>query len=537
MPPVQNAPVDRHYGRSGTSGLTRGERARGRHIDHPADLWRGMSFERFRDGLLALDGTGGSLVLNNLVASALLDRRSMPTNTDPQTSDLLRMVVLYRMGRIRDLSAFVGTISANNRSLPVRVFEARALLAQGRLAQACKLATSFPVGNQDLSPDLLSESLMMTALCAAQNKDFQTMGLMADLARDKNIRSPLSYAIIDYLLSGVKPAIKLPAKLGVRDYYFLRLTQLKTPRRLLERAEPALVYALAFDRTTSPALRLEAAERAAARGQVDAQGLASIYSDVAAIRSRQRGGRRSDAYTRALLFDGLSRTSDPRHRAKIIDTLLANVRGKHLSAVISSMLVPYVAKIQPEPGLSWFAMRAVEVALLSQDMQLAERWFLFVKQAGRPAYGAAEWLPLAGLVKQNVVPAGEGTQMAMRMAKARRLNGGALHRLTSVLDALSYEVPIPLWNTASKYPQPRKGALPPTGVLSSLKKMSDEGQTGEVLLLSLQAVGSNSADQIHLIALGDIVRALKKAGFKKSASHFGFEALYGIWPTGLGRQR
>ncbi|MCP4933690.1 MAG: hypothetical protein GY927_05660 [bacterium] len=542
LPPVQNAPVDERYGDAVFESDQRFEHPQNQRVDLPADLWRGMRFERFRDGLLALDGSGGSLALNNFVVSALLDRRSMPRNTDRQTGDLLKMVVFYRMGRIKDLSRFIDTIPASAQSLPVRVFTARAMLANGKMEAACAMANKFPVGDPSLSQDLLSESLMMSALCAAQNKDFQTMGLMADLARDKNIRSPLSYAIMDYLQSGVKPAIKIPPRLGVRDYYFLRLTQLPMPRELLALAEPSLVYTLAFDRSISPALRLEAAERAATRGQIDARGLAAIYGDVTSKgMSRQGAGqrsqrRRSDAHTRALLFSGLSRTNDPRHRAKIIDTLLANVRGKNLSGVIGPMLGLFVAQMQPEPALSWFAMRAVEVALLSRDMQLAERWFLFVKQAGRAAYSAAEWLPLVDLVQQNVVPAGEGTQMALRMARARRLNGGALHRLTSVLDALSLDVPIPLWNMASKHPQPRNGALPPSGFLSALKKMSDEQRAGEVLLLSLQALGSHSADQMHLIALGDIVRSLKKAGFSNTARQFGFEAVYGIWPTGLGRQ-
>ena len=133
------------------------------------------------------------------------------------------------------------------------------------------------------------------------------MGLMADLARDKNIRSPLSYAIMDYLQSGVKPAIKMPSKLGVRDYYFLRLTQLPMPRKLLDLAEPSLVYALAYDRSISRALRLDAAERAATRGQIDARGLAAIYRDVTTKGStrqtsgRAQGQRRSDGHTRALV--------------------------------------------------------------------------------------------------------------------------------------------------------------------------------------------------------------------------------------------
>lgn len=537
LPPVQNAPVDRNYGRSGfqqsddRNGVRNGRQNEGL-TQLPSGLWQSMNFEQFRDAVLKLDGTAGSPVLNNLVTRALLDPRSRPANADPETYDLLKMVVLYRMGRIRELGDFIKTIPQNMKSLPMRIFEARAFLAGGDSARACQLASSFPTGDPNLSTSILSEALMMTALCAAQNSDQQTLGLIADLARDKGIRSPLSLAVIDLLVSGIKLNLHIPAKLGVRDYYFLRLADAKAPRNLLKKAEPALLYALAFDRSIPVVLRLDAAERAASRGQIDAAGLASIYRDAVTNKSAQKDGNRSDALIRARLFDGLSRTNDPQLRAKIIDTLLGNTRGLHLSGVIGPMLAPYVAQIEPVRGLEFFAMRAVEVALLSGDMKLAERWFVFVKQGGRAAYSAAEWLPLTDLVQKGVVPSGEGMQMALRMAKARRLDGRALHRLTSILDALSYDVSIPLWNLAGKQPQPNKGALPATGVLSRLKKLSDEGRAGEVLLMSLEAAGSHSADELHLIALGDIVRSLKKAGFAKQASLFGFSALYGIWPTG-----
>ena len=490
-----------------------------------------MSFAGFRDEVLRLDGSMGSLVLNNLTSAALLDSGSEPQNSDPETLDLLKMVVLYRMGRIGDLARFIDSRPGKGRSLPVRVFKARALLAGGNVRQACDMATGFPVGDPGLSRDLLSEALMMTALCAARKKDYHTMGLMADIARDRGIRSPLSYAVIDYLASGIKPALELPPRLGVRDYYFLRLTGAKVPRRILEMAEPALIYALAFDRSAPLALRLEAAERAASRGQIDAAGLSDIYLQAAAASPRDRPGR-TDAQTRALLYEGLSRTNDQKVRAEIIGTLIGSARKTHLSGVIAPLLLPYVRQMSPGKGFEQFAVRAIEVALLTQDAPLAERWFMFVKRAGPGAYRAAEWLPLADLVAKDLVPAGEGAQMAMRMARAGRLDGAALHRLTSVLDALSLDVPIPLWNLAAKNPQPKGGALPATGVLGRLKKQVDEGRRGQALLTVMQAVGPHPADRLHLIAIGEIVRSLKKAGFGQQAALFGFEALYGIWPTG-----
>ncbi len=445
------------------------------------------------------------------------------------------MVVLYRMGRITDLGRFINTIPESRRSLPVRVFEARAILAGGDLERACKLATSFPVGDPSLSKDLLSEALMMTAICAAHRNDMQTVGLMADLARDKEIRSPLSLAVMDYLVSGVKPDLRIPERLGVRDYYFLRLTKARPPRNLLQKADPALVYALVFDRSAPLALRLDAAEQAASRGQIEAASLARIYREVAARGKNVRREDQTDALIRARLFDGAVRATDPQLRARIIDTLLGNTRGLHLSGVIGPMLAPYVAQIRPRRGLEGFAPRAIEVALLARDRKMAEAWFLFVREAGRAAYMGAEWLPLSNMVLGDLVPKGEGAQMALRMGRARRLDGRALHALTSVLDALSLDVGIPLWNLAAKHPQPQKGALPATGVLGQLKKLVDDGRAGEVLLKTLEAAGKHRADEMHLIALGDIVRALKKSGFESAAGAFGFSALYGIWPTGARR--
>ena len=49
-----------------------------------------------------------------------------------------------------------------------------------------------------------------------------------------------------------------------------------------------------------------------------------------------------------------------------------------------------------------------------------------------------------------------------------------LHRLVTVLDALDTQVPIPLWEAASRTPQPTDGHLPATGVLAELKVARDK---------------------------------------------------------------
>lgn len=106
-----------------------------------------------------------------------------------------------------------------------------------------------------------------------------------------------------------------------------------------------------------------------------------------------------------------------------------------------------------------------------------------------------------------------------------------LHRLVTVLDALDYDVPIPLWDAVSKTPQPSEGYLPATGVLSALKEAANAGDIGRTVLLAASALGPKGPAGANLIALGDVVRALKRVGLDAEARRIGFEALYAIWPA------
>ena len=100
-----------------------------------------------------------------------------------------------------------------------------------------------------------------------------------------------------------------------------------------------------------------------------------------------------------------------------------------------------------------------------------------------------------------------------------------------MLDALEYDVPIPLWEEASKSPQPMDGDLPATGMLTSLKEAADASEVGHTVLLVAAVLGPKGAKGAHLIALGDALRALKRVGLDAEARRLGFEALYAHWPT------
>jgi hypothetical protein len=116
------------------------------------------------------------------------------------------------------------------------------------------------------------------------------------------------------------------------------------------------------------------------------------------------------------------------------------------------------------------------------------------------------------------------------MALKGRLAGDLLHRLAIVLDALDYQIPIPLWEAASRTPQPTGGPLPETGVLTQLQEAAKRREFARTVLVGMRAIGPVAADGANLIALGDTVRALKRGGLEADARALALEALMAGWP-------
>ncbi|MGI9568971.1 MAG: hypothetical protein ACR2PH_04350, partial [Desulfobulbia bacterium] len=105
-----------------------------------------------------------------------------------------------------------------------------------------------------------------------------------------------------------------------------------------------------------------------------------------------------------------------------------------------------------------------------------------------------------------------------------------LHRLISVLDALNYKISIPLWDIASRNPQPTRGYLPETGHLSHLMGAANRGESEKTMFMAILALGPKGPADTHIIALSDSIRALVLAGFPAEARQVAFEALIDQWP-------
>ena len=79
-----------------------------------------------------------------------------------------------------------------------------------------------------------------------------------------------------------------------------------------------------------------------------------------------------------------------------------------------------------------------------------------------------------------------------------------------MLDALDIDVPVPLWDAASRTAQPSGGYLPDTGVLADLAQSAQRGDAGRTILLVMRTLGADGPEAANILALGDAIRALKR---------------------------
>jgi acetyl-CoA acetyltransferase len=234
---------------------------------------------------------------------------------------------------------------------------------------------------------------------------------------------------------------------------------------------------------------------------------------------------------RAALFKAIEAERTPQRKTRQIRAFLDSARRAQVYWPALIVMAEALRTLEPAPEIGWFAETAVEIALVSGDHERARAWVAAAAQANAPQGNLDHWLALI-----DIAAATDGSGRAAhldsveRLALTGRFDSVLLHRLATVLDALGTYIPVPLWEAASRTPQPAGGHLPGTGVLTALLEASKRKEFGHTVLLAMQALGPAGAEGAHLIALGDSIRALKRAGLEAEARSLSLEALFAGWP-------
>ena len=482
----------------------------------PADLWQGVDAEALRQLLSGIALPSTSPTLADLIA------RALAIDSGGGRELAVKVGALERAGRVQELATLLGQAAGgDNPGASARY--ALALLALGRKEEACGIDVGAAPEKARADHDATRATFLIPAYCAVAKGDPGSAGVALPLARDSGVDVSVAASAIDRLAKteGGR-AVAVPRRVDVLDYVFLSLDPESLPEDLAGRATPGLLSLIAQDKDAPAELRLQAAERAAALNIIDGTSLARAYREAGADLPKSA---QSGSALRAKLFVAVEGATAAKFRAESIDALLASAKDAGIEVPLAQALGGANAGLARDPQAATYAETGVRVAALSGDEQSGWAW---VDAGGERVKG---WQLLLA-ARDPTGPRAEAVlQSGVEVAASGKLPPPLLHRLVTVLDALNYNVPIPLWDEASKSPQPADGFLPETGALTTLKEAADSGQVGRTIMLTAAALGPDGPGAANLIALGDAIRALKRVGLDAEARRLGFEALYAHWPS------
>lgn len=503
----------------------------------PHDFWQGLDLAAAQEMMAKLAIPPHSRALNDLWrrlwTSAALEAPGPVKGSASYAA--IRIEALYRSGLIGELAQALKDGPGDGGDPVLGLLAARNRIALGEGADGCAAVRAQHRALAVLPKPMRAELMVLGAWCGASGCDAAAAGLAADLLRAENIDAPLALAALDAVSAGSKDAFRAatPKRATLMDYRFLELVQPgAAAAALVPVAEPALLAALAASGADAKA-RILAGEAALRANVLTASEVAAIYRAMPAD-AREAGDAATDRLgpplRRAQLFRSIEAERTPQKKTRLVRALLDEARRSGHYMQSAAMLAVAIADLVPAPEISWFAETAVEIHLAAARYDAARRWAEPPTPAERYG-GLRHWLVLIDIADAKWQgPRGVHLAEAEQFAVRGRLNAELMHRLVTVLDALDYQIPIPLWEQASRAPQPTGGHLPETGVLSQLQEAAKKKEHGRTVLLAMQALGPDSGDSAHMIALGDTIRALRRAGLEADARRLGLEALYSAWP-------
>lgn len=516
----------------------------------PLELWRGLD-------LVAIEGLFGSLEIpprSPAIASLwrrLITSDAMPSgggNTDSRFL-ALRVEALTRSGLLKEAGDVTATMPGGSDEPLAALLTARNEVSLGRRETACDAikAARFSTG---LPKTLKTDAILIGGFCAVTSGNAAAAAHTAELLREEGAEGSAGLVAFDALAAGEKPDIRAVKRISPVEYRLIELAGGVDQSTIFEKAAPGIVAAMTQDRSIGAERRTVAGEAAIKLNAISPLELAAIYRQA-------RVGESADALlpraskasvpakvdtarvgltSRVELFNAAEAERTPLKKVRLIRAFLDDSRRAGLYLPALEMIATAAAKVTPAAEIGWFAETAIEVALAAKDYERARTWVRFAAGSDPVGSDAASgplghWLALADIA-DSTRPAGGAESLATveELALRGRFGADLLHRLAAVLDALDYNVPIPLWEAASRTPQPAGGHLPETGVLSELLDASKKKEFAHTVLIAMKALGPSGAEGAHMIALGDSIRALKRSGLEPDARRLGFEALFASWP-------
>jgi hypothetical protein len=499
------------------------------------ELWRGLTLTAFADAIGKLELPPRSPTLANLWKKLITSNVTVPAGAEGAAQFTALRAEALSMSGLPDAAArTLAGAAAQGADPRIAVLAAQTQIELGHRDEGCETAKRFLAAEGQIPKGLQTEAIIIGGYCAAARGDATAASLQAGLAREINDGS-VSADILDAVANGAEPHMPKDGKLTLLDY---RIAQLKggfQEKLKVANAPASILAVLARDASTAAELRLAAGEKAASINVITPEDLGALYRSVEAAGD-------AEAIERVTLFKTAEAERTPLKKARLIRSFLDAARRAGLYWPALKLMDKPALTLQPVAEIGWFAETAVEVHLASGNFERARTWAQFGSsldappdEAGPRSGNLAHWMALIDIADPSVKTGHEEHLKSVEeMAIGGQFDGGALYRLATALDALDINVPIPLWDVANRTPQPAGGHLPDTGVLTELGDASKKKEFGRTVVLAMRTIGSDGVEKAHIIALGDTIRALKRAGLEPEARQLALEGVFSSWPRSAG---
>lgn len=510
----------------------------------PYELWTGLDVPALEALIARLDIPPRSPAVHSLWRRLITSSITAPGASTDGRFNALRAETLYRSGLLDDAAKAANADASALASNPaLAALAAKIEIARANTSKGCDLVKSFIARKSDLPKKLQGEALLMTGICAAAGGNPNGAGLAAEFAREEKSLAngpddAVSLAALDAIASGQKTPARNLKSLSLLQYRAFSFAGGVDAKDIGERGEAALLAAIAADPKAPPALQLTAGESAARVNAITPAGLAALYralgtqSPPEALLAANASKAEAPLH-RAALFKAAEGERTPLKKVRIMRALLDDAKRAGLYLQALDMLSKSAESLQPVPEIGWFAETGIEISLASGNPDRARLWSNLGGSVPGDG-GLRHWQALIDIADPELKSQRDRALASVESLASRgRLSPDLLHRLATVLDANDINVPVPLWDAANRAPQPTSGYLPETGILTSLQDASKKKEFGRTVLLVMRALGPNGAEGAHLIALGDSIRALRRAGLETDARRLSFESLFALWPRAV----
>jgi hypothetical protein len=535
-------------------------------------MWDGTSRRMLATMIKRLPVNIKSKAMRDLMRRLLLSTAVLPEGMAGDGSYIARRVgLLSSMGDTGSVNQLLDATPGRSQIDQLVRYEADARFLANDNARACSLAA------RQISIESSAYWQKAFIFCQALAGEHDKAALGVSLLQDVGDEDESFYSLVETLAGNPTKIKSLPDPTPMH-LSIARVTKTQLPSDVVASSRPGVLRTIAISPNASVEIRLEAAERAEISGALDVDTLRQIYTSVSfseqdLANPLSKAEAESGPLSRALLYRTSLIQTIPIAQAEAVAKALSLGRqgGRYISVV--RVFMPVLKRIPPSAELAWFAPEAIRAFLTGGEAASAAPWFSLLLASSQhndvSAQALTALLPLARLAGSSQTLDWGPIHLANWWKQARK-NDGASDKaalLYSLFDALGDDVPREAWDALLEGPQRITIAMPNPALWHSLNEATkairlaqkaslktfpsivqrtalSKVQTtqvdsatstanleptalpriGEVVLLSLIALGEGGPGQAEPIVLRKIMESLNVVGLENEVRALALEA-------------